>query len=336
MSPPNSMPTTTGLNVRVQERRVVADGVVAIELRAVDGYELTPFAAGSHIDVELPVRDAHGHFIVRQYSLCNDPAEHDRYVIGVGRDANTRGGSAYLHDSLKVGDVVHISTPRNHFQLYEPAPSSVLVAGGIGVTPMLAMARRLSALGQRWTLYYCARTPERAAFLDELKALPGQVIPVFDGVPGGAPIDLSRVMADAPTDAHLYCCGPTTLMEAFEREAATRDPSTVHVEWFKPRPVVANATAGAKADGEFVVKLANSGVTLTIPPQKSILDVLIEAGIAVQHSCCDGVCGTCETRVLEGIPDHRDSVLLGEEANATDRIMVCVSRCAGASLTLDL
>ncbi|MDM0050540.1 PDR/VanB family oxidoreductase [Variovorax sp. J22R115] len=322
--------------MRVQERRVVADGVVAIELRAVDGYELTPFAAGSHIDVELPVRDAHGHFIVRQYSLCNDPAEHDRYVIGVGRDANTRGGSAYLHDNLQVGDVVHISTPRNHFQLYEPAPSSVLVAGGIGVTPMLAMARRLSALGQRWTLYYCARTPERAAFLDELKALPGHVIPVFDGVPGGTPIDLSKVMADAPTDAHLYCCGPTTLMEAFERAAATRDPSTVHVEWFKPRPVVASATAGVKGDGNFVVKLANSGVTLTIPPQKSILDVLIEAGIAVQHSCCDGVCGTCETRVLEGIPDHRDSVLLGEEANATDRIMVCVSRCAGASLTLDL
>lgn len=336
MVPPNSMPTTTGLNVRVHERRTVADGVVAIELRAVDGYELSPFSAGSHIDVELPVRDAQGHFIVRQYSLCNDPSEHDRYVIGVSRDANTRGGSAYLHDELKVGDIIHISTPRNHFQLYEAAQSSVLVAGGIGITPMLAMARRLSALGRPWTLHYCARTPQRAAFLDELKALPGRVIPVFDGVPGGVPIDFARVVADAPADAHLYCCGPTTLMEAFERAAATREPGTVHVEWFKPRPVAASSPASSATQGEFMVKLANSGVTLTVPPQKSILDVLIEAGIAVQHSCCDGVCGTCETRVLEGVPDHRDSVLFGEDANATDRMMVCVSRCSGTSLTLDL
>jgi len=335
MAPTISMPTT-GLNVRVHTRRVVAEGVVAIELHAVDGYELSPFAAGSHIDVELPVRDAHGHFIVRQYSICNDPAERYRYVIGVGRDVNTRGGSAYVHDELKVGDIIHISTPRNHFQLFEPAASSVLVAGGIGVTPLLAMARRLSALGQSWTLYYCARTPERAAFLDELKALPGRVIPVFDGVPGGTPIDFARVMADAPADAHLYCCGPTTLMEAFERAAATRESSSVHVEWFKPRPAPTDPTTSADAQGEFMVKLANSGVTLTVPPKKSILDVLIEAGIAVQYSCCDGVCGTCETRVLDGVPAHRDSVLLGDDANATDRIMVCVSRCYGDSLTLDL
>jgi len=335
MAPPLSPPSTTGLNVRVHDRRAVADGVIAIELRATDGYELSRFTAGSHIDVELTVRDGHGHFIVRQYSLCNDPAEHHRYVIAVGRDANTRGGSAYLHDQLKVGDIVHISTPRNHFQLYEPAPHSVLVAGGIGITPLLAMARRLSALGRTWTLYLCARTPERAAFLDELKSLPGTVIPVFDGVPGGAPIDLERVISDAPADAHLYCCGPTTLMEAFEQAAARREAHTVHVEWFKPRPASA-ATDVAAASGSFELKLAHSGVTLAVPPEKSILDVLIEAGVAVQYSCCDGVCGTCETRVLEGIPDHRDSVLLGEDANATDRIMVCVSRCAGNSLTLDL
>jgi vanillate O-demethylase ferredoxin subunit len=335
MAPPLTPPSTTGLNVRVHDRRVVADGIVAIELRATDGYELSRFTAGSHIDVELTVRDAHGHFIVRQYSLCNDPAERHRYVIAVGRDANTRGGSAYLHDQLKVGDIVHISTPRNHFQLYEPAPHSVLVAGGIGITPLLAMARRLSALGRTWTLYLCARTPERAAFLDELEALPGTVIPVFDGVPGGAAIDLERVISDAPADAHLYCCGPTTLMEAFERAAARREAHTVHVEWFKPRPA-STATDAAAASGSFELKLAHSGVTLAVPPDKSILDVLIEAGVAVQYSCCDGVCGTCETRVLEGIPDHRDSVLLGEDADATDRIMVCVSRCAGNSLTLDL
>jgi ferredoxin-NADP reductase len=335
MTPPRTPPSTTGLNVRVHERRVVADGVIAIELRASQGYELSHFTAGSHIDVELTARDAHGHFIVRQYSLCNDPAEHHRYVIAVGRDADTRGGSAYLHDELKVGDIVRISTPRNHFQLYEPAPHSVLVAGGIGITPLLAMARRLSALGRTWTLYLCARTPERAAFLDELEALPGTVIPVFDGVPGGAPIDLKRVIGDAPANAHLYCCGPTTLMEAFEQAAAQREAHTVHVEWFKPRPA-STASDVATANGAFELNLAHSGVTLAVPPEKSILDVLIEAGVSVQYSCCDGVCGTCETRVLEGIPDHRDSVLLGDDANATDRIMVCVSRCAGKSLTLAL
>jgi vanillate O-demethylase ferredoxin subunit len=135
MAPPVTPPSTTGLNVRVHDRRVVAEGVVAIELRATDGYELSRFTAGSHIDVELAVRDAQGHFIVRQYSLCNDPAEHHRYVIAVGRDANTRGGSAYLHDRLKVGDIVHISTPRNHFQLYEPGGAFGSVAGGIGITP---------------------------------------------------------------------------------------------------------------------------------------------------------------------------------------------------------
>lgn len=336
MTPYLSMPSTTGLNVRVHERRTVADGVIAIDFRAIDGYELSRFTAGSHIDVELPVRDAHGHYIVRQYSLCNDPNDHHRYVIGVGRDVNSRGGSSYLHDQLKVGDVVHISTPRNHFQLYEPASSSVLVAGGIGITPLMAMARRLSALGRPWTLYFCARTPERAAFLDELKVLPGLVIPVFDGVPGGGPINLSKIVADVPPDTHLYCCGPTSLMEAFERAASKRDPHTVHVEWFRPRPSSSGGLVPTAADGAFDLKLARSGVTLTVPPQKSILDVLIEAGIAVQYSCCDGVCGTCETRVLEGIPDHRDSVLLGDDARATDRIMVCVSRCAGASLTLDL
>jgi vanillate O-demethylase ferredoxin subunit len=334
MVPPLAAPSTTGLNVRVTRIARVAQDVVALELRATDGYALSPFAAGAHIDIELPVRDPDGRFLVRQYSLCNDPAEPDPYVVAVGRDANSRGGSAWIHDALKEGETLRISTPRNHFQLVEGAAQSVLVAGGIGITPLLAMARRLSALGRSWTLYYCARTPERAAFLQDLAALPGTVVPVYDGVPGGKPIDLPAVLRGVPNDAHLYCCGPTTLMEAFERAAAHRPPHHIHVEWFKPRPVPKDAKADA--DGPFEVKLARSGMRLAVPGGKSILDVLIEAGVAVQHSCCDGVCGTCETRVLEGEPDHRDSVLFGEDANSTDRMMVCVSRARGASLTLDL
>jgi vanillate O-demethylase ferredoxin subunit len=181
-------------------------------LRAQDGFELPHFTPGSHIDVELPVRDDNGHFMVRQYSLSNDSTESHRYVIGVGRDANSRGGSMYLHDQLQVGASLRISTPRNHFPLQESAHHSVMVAGGIGITPLLAMARRLSALGKTWTLYYCARTPAHAAFLNELQGLPGTVIPVFDGVPDGKPIDLQAVVRDAPVEAHLYCCGPASLM----------------------------------------------------------------------------------------------------------------------------
>ena len=334
MVPPHAMPSTTGLTVRVTRITPVAQDVVALELRAAEGYAHSPFAAGAHIDIELPARDADGHFMVRQYSLCNDPAEHERYVVAVGRDANSRGGSAWIHHKLREGDTLRISTPRNHFQLVEAASQSVLVAGGIGITPLLAMARRLSALGGPWTLYYCARTPERAAFLQDLAALPGTVIPVYDGVPGGKPIDLPAALHGVPDCAHLYCCGPTSLMEAFERATAQRPPNQVHVEWFKPRPAASGAQPDA--DGPFEIRLARSGMHLPVPAGKSILDVLMAAGVAVQHSCCDGVCGTCETRVLQGVPDHRDSVLFGDDAKCTDRMMVCVSRARGPSLTLDL
>jgi ferredoxin-NADP reductase len=318
--------------VRITDILRKAEGVVALELHAADGRALDAFTAGSHIDVELPVRDASGRPLQRQYSLCNDPSEQERYVIGVGRDAASRGGSLWLHEQARVGDMLQISAPRNHFELDEDAEDSILVAGGIGITPLLAMARRLSALGKRWTLYYCARTPERAAFLDELEALPGKVVRVFDGVPGGAPIELPRVVADAPRHAHLYCCGPVSMLEAFQQAAAQRDPGHVHVEWFKPR----QATPAAGGEGAFQITLARTGLKLDVPAGKSILDILLEAGVPIQHSCCDGVCGTCETRVLGGVPEHRDSVLFGDEAGTTGRMMVCVSRSASPELVLDL
>ncbi|CAN7334400.1 PDR/VanB family oxidoreductase [Variovorax sp. LjRoot178] len=325
---------STELNVKVTARTGEALGVISLELRAADGSPLPPFGAGAHIDVHLPVRDAQGRFLVRQYSLCNDPAEQDRYVIGVGRDPNSRGGSLWLQDQLQVGDLLHISAPRNNFPLDESAAHSVLVAGGIGITPLLAMSRRLRTLGRPWTLYYCARTPERAAFLEELRAMPARVVPVFDGLPGGEPLDLGSVIADAPADAHLYCCGPASLMEAFELAAARRPRQQVHVEWFKPRAAAAHAQA--QSERPFDITLARGRMMLHVPVGKSILDVLIEAGVAIPHSCCDGVCGTCETRVIEGVPEHRDAVLLGEAANISDRMMVCVSRSAGPHLTLDL
>lgn len=321
------------LDMRVQRIRTLADGIVEIDLRSTAGAALPAYTAGSHIDVEIPVPDAHGHNLVRQYSLAGDPADGSRYLIGVGLDAQSRGGSRYLHETLAEGDILRIGVPRNHFPLEERAEHSVLVAGGIGVTPLVAMARRLSALGRPWVVYLCARTPERAAYLDELKALPGgRVITVFDGVPGGQPIDLPSLFETASADTHFYCCGPTSLMEAFEAQAKSIPTERVHVEWFKPRPPVQHEGA----DKAFTLKLARRGLELTVPPEKTMLDTLLEAGVDVPHSCCDGVCGTCETRVLAGIPDHRDSVLFGADAQANDRIMVCISRAKSASITLDL
>jgi tetrachlorobenzoquinone reductase len=322
----------TMIEVTVHARCVEAQGVVSLELRPRPGQPALPaFSAGGHIDVEVP--QTGGTSLLRQYSLCNDPAESQRYVIGVGRDPSSRGGSAALCDRIVAGDTLRISAPRNHFALVEQAEDSILVAGGIGITPLLAMARRLSQLGRRWTLYLCARTPQRAAFLAEVQRLPGVVVPVFDGLPGEVPLDLGGVVAIAPPQAHLYCCGPEPMMRAFEQACAGRDPSTVHVEWFRP-PTPPAGQAGQ--DKAFTVHLQRSGRSLVVPVGQSMLDVLLAAGIDVPHSCCDGVCGTCETRVLAGRPDHRDAVLLGDDAQAQDRLMVCVSRCLDADMTLDL
>ena len=320
------------LSVRVHRIRTLAEGIREIELRADAGDSLPAFTAGAHIDVQVPAPG--GAVLVRQYSLAGDPADRSRYLIGVGLDASSRGGSAYLHHTLREGDALRIGAPRNHFPLKEEAGLSRLVAGGIGVTPLVAMARRLSALGRPWELFLCARTPERAAYLPELRALPGgRVVPVFDGVPGGRSIDFAAVFGDAPDDSHFYCCGPGSLMEAFEAAAQGVCADRVHVEWFKPRAPVPPVEG---VDRSFTVKLARQGIELTVPAGKSMLDAILEAGGHVPHSCCDGVCGTCETTVLDGIPDHRDSVLFGADAEANDRIIVCVSRARSATLTLDL
>lgn len=323
----------SGLNeVIVHARAPVCEGVVALELRSPSG-ELPRFEAGAHIDVEVP---APGGPLLRQYSLCNDPAETHRYVIGVGRDAASRGGSAWLCESAKAGDRLRISAPRNHFPLVEDAAHTVLLAGGIGITPLLAMARRLSTVGRPWTLYLCARSPQRAAFLGEAQRLAGQAVPVFDGMPGVASLDLQAVAASAAPGTHLYCCGPAPMLHAFEAACTGRDPATVHVEWFKAREVAQAGAASAAPERAFQVHLQRSGRRLEVPAGQSVLDVLLAAGVEVPHSCCDGVCGTCETRVLSGRPDHRDAVLLGADAQARDRMMVCVSRCHDEVLTLDL
>lgn len=323
--------SASALRVVVHAKQLQAEGVVSLDLRPVDGAPLPLFEAGAHIDVYLPIGTEP---LMRQYSLCNDPSERHRYVVAVGLDANSRGGSRWVHAGLSEGQALQVSAPRNQFALAEEAPRSVLIAGGIGITPILAMARRLAALSKPWTLYYCVRTPGRAAFVRELMQLGGEVIPVFDGMPGIAPLDVAQLVAQTSSDTHLYCCGPAGLMRAFMDAVSGRDPKTVHVEWFAA-PAKPEGTATG-CDGAFDIHLARTRRTLRVPADKSILDVLLDAGLDVPHSCRDGVCASCETTVLAGECDHRDLVLMGAEAAANDRMMICVSRCKGESLTLDL
>ena len=329
------------LDVVVHAVRAEALDVLSVDLRAVGGAVLPSFTAGSHIDVEVPVPGSVS-VLLRQYSLSNDSSETHRYVIGVGRDPLSRGGSVALHDRLRAGDVLRIGTPRNNFPLVEDAEHTVLIAGGIGITPMLAMAHRLNAIDADWTLYYCVRTPARAAFVEELIALTpargqGKLVTVFDGLLGVARLDLAQVVEQSPTGTHFYCCGPVPMLKAFEHATQACDDSRVHLEWFAaPTESPVPMSQATRVDNSFVVKLNRSNRQYTILPEESILSVLLDNGVDIDYSCREGLCGTCETRVLAGTPLHLDPLLAGKKDPPLNKIMVCVSRCAGSELTLDL
>jgi ferredoxin-NADP reductase len=330
--------TMQRMDVRVHALRAEGCEAISLDLRALNGEALPAFQAGSHIDVEIPAAQG---TLLRQYSLSNDAGESHRYVIGVARDAASRGGSAALHDRVRVGDVLRIGAPRNQFALHEQAPHSVLIAGGIGITPLLAMARRLNALRQGWTLYQCVRAPSRAAFVEELWALQaasegrGRVVSVFDGAPGASMLDLAETVRAAPAASHFYCCGPAPMLQAFMTATAALPREQVHVEWFSAAPAPAAIADAAPAEG-FTVRLQRQGITVQVPPDKSILDSLLAAGASVDYACCEGLCGSCEARVLEGTPDHQDTIFAYQSPAPLDRIMICVSRCKGPELVLDL
>jgi ferredoxin-NADP reductase len=330
--------TVQRLSVRVHALRAEGCEALSLDLRPLDGGALPAFQAGSHIDVEIPAPSG---ALLRQYSLSNDASETHRYVIGVARDAASRGGSAALHERVRVGDVLRIGVPRNQFALHEAAAHSVLIAGGIGITPLLAMARRLNALRQGWTLYQCVRAPSRAAFVEDLWALQaasgglGRVVSVFDGAPGACKLDLDETVRSAPAASHFYCCGPAPMLQAFMAATAELPREQVHVEWFSagPSPSVTAEAAPAEA---FTVRLQRQGITVQVPPDKSILDSLLAVGASVDYACCEGLCGSCEARVLEGTPEHLDTIFAYQSPAPTDRIMICVSRCKGSELVLDL
>ncbi len=310
------------ISVRVQAMRFEAQGVVSVELRLPEGGELPAFEAGAHIDLHL------GNGLVRSYSLSNSPGERHRYVVGVLNDRASRGGSRYVHEQLRVGASLTISAPRNNFPLEEAASLSVLIAGGIGITPISCMYHHLRAQGREAVLHYCARSRKEAAFTAELLGEPG-VSSHFDDE-AGAPPDLRAFLAAHPKDAHFYCCGPTPMLNAFENLCEELGLPNVHIERFAAEKVEAVQT------GSYVAELARSKSSVTVPAGKSLLDALLDAGIAVDHSCREGVCGACETKVLEGELEHRDGVLSKAERASGKTMMVCVSGCKGQRLVLDL
>ena len=322
------MTASPTLSVRVRATTWEAEGILGFELvpLAADA-SLPAVSAGAHVDLHLP------NGLVRSYSLLNDPGETHRYCIGVNRDAHSRGGSQYLHEALRTGAVLTISAPRNNFALDESSPFNVFIAGGIGITPMLGMIARSQALGTPWRLHYAARTRAHAAFLGLLQARgaqPGGELRLnFDQEPGGRLLDLQAVVAELPEGAHVYCCGPLPMLEAYEQATAGLPPARVHREYFA-------AKEAAATDGGFSVVLARSGKTVPVRAGQTILDCLIEAGVEPTWSCREGICGTCEQRVIDGTPDHRDLVLSEAERAANDRIMVCCSGSRSSRLVLDL
>lgn len=315
------------LSLRVIRMEWEAEGVISVALARPDGGELPAFAPGAHIDLILP------NGVTRSYSLSGDPADRLRYVVGVGLDAKSRGGSSYIHNQLRVGQILQVSEPRNHFPLVEDAPMVVLIAGGIGITPLYCMARRLAALGRPYEMHYATRNAARMAFLPQMRALGGPVHVHYDEEQGGSPLDVAAIFSRYPAGTHYYCCGPVPMLAAFEAAGAAAGipDANIHVEYFTAKPQ--NAVAPSAG---FTVVLARSGKEIMVPSDKSILEMLSINGVKVESSCQDGICGTCEVKVLEGIPDHRDSVLTKAEQAANKSMMVCVSRCKGERLVLDI
>jgi len=301
----------------------------------VGGEVLPPAPPGSHIDVAIEAaRDSANAPMLRQYSLCQGPEEANVYRIGVKREVNSRGGSRWLHEAVHEGDVLEIGEPRNNFPPAGDAGLHVLVAGGIGITPMLSMALHLHGQGKAFRLEYFVRSMEHAAFASALRDAPfGDSVRSHVGV---APDDLARVARQsfgtrAAADAHLYMCGPAPFMAAIENVAAANWPAiAVHKEHFGA------ATGQQAANGEFTVRLARSGKQLLVPVGVPIIEVLEASGVPMESSCRQGACGTCMVHVLEGTPDHRDSFLLPEEQREGRCIVTCVSRSLSPTLVLDL
>ena len=307
------------LDLVVADKEEIADGVVRLTLRAPDGRPLPAWEPGAHVDLVLPGG-------VRQYSLCGRPEDTSAYQVAVLREPGGRGGSAYVHDELVAGQRVSVDGPRNHFPLVD-AKRYLFVAGGIGITPILPMLDRVAGTGREWQLVYGGRTRSSMAFTADLRRYEDRVTLRPQDEHGL--LDLAALLAEPRPDTAVYCCGPEPLLAAVERHCAGWPEDALRVERFTPLPDEGARTA-------FEVELAGSGRVLRVPADRSILEVVEESGVPVLSSCREGTCGTCETGVLGGTPDHRDSVLTAAERRAGDVLMICVSRSCSARLVLDL
>ncbi|GHE80607.1 ferredoxin [Amycolatopsis deserti] len=305
----------------VAARRPVSAGVVELRLRPGDSAPLDPWTPGAHVDLILPGDR------VRQYSLCGSPGNSDEWRIAVLREPAGRGGSSWIHDHLREGERVRVRGPRNHFPLL-PLPRYVFLAGGIGITPILPMIAAAQAAGADWHLHYGGRSRSTMAFLGSL-ADHGDRVTLWPQDEVGL-MDLESALPASTADTPVYCCGPAGLIEAVEARCAQQDGRALHVERF----TAAGAVPGQ--DGSFDVECRASGVTVTVPAGTSVLDALRAAGLRLLSSCGEGVCGTCETAVLDGEVDHKDSILTEEEQAAHDTMMICVSRARGERIVLDL
>ena len=303
--------------------RLAARDTNLYTFEAPGGGRLPGSTPGAHISLVLP------NGIERQYSLTNYGPELNEYTVGVKLDPSSRGGSLFMHNTLRVGTTIAIDPPRNNFPLVENAEHVVFFAGGIGITPIYCMIRRMIELGRSWELYYSSRSRQDAAFVGELEGLP-QVHLHFDQEKGGV-LPIPSIVPGLKKGAHLYCCGPTPMLAAFETAAAAAGypPAQVHVEYFTPKYVAAD-------EGGFVVELQRSKKEVTVPKGKTILQVVREAGVDVPYSCEEGICGACETRVISGTPDHRDSILTDSERKAGTTMMICCSGSKSPKLVLDL
>lgn len=312
------------LRVCVARKEHVADGIVSLRLDPVRG-QLPTFQPGAHIDLHLP------NGLIRQYSITNGPGETDHYTIGVKREQDGRGGSAAIHDNLQEGDVLAISAPRNNFPLRRNVNHVIFVAGGIGVTPLISMARALKAQGLKFEFHYFVQSDAHAAFRNELDGFAGELTLHTGLGPDATGAELTRILAEPGFARHLYVCGPGPMLEATRRIAAESGwpDETVHFEYFANNAEVDDSTA-------FEIDLARSALTLTVPSGKSILEVLRENGIDMTSSCEQGACGTCRCGVIEGDVLHQDVDLSDAEKAEGNSIMTCVSRAASGRLILDI
>ncbi len=311
------------MTLQVARFRAEALGVVSIELIDPHGGELPGWEPGAHVELRLP------NGLSRLYSLCGDSSDRYSYRLGIGLAASSSGGSAWLHAHLREGDLLKVMPPRNLFPLDTEAERYCFIAGGIGITPLLAMLQWCQRHGKPWRLLYCVRSRLRAAFAGELAALP-QVQLFCDDEAGGR-LDVAAFMASLQPGEQLWCCGPQGLMQAVERHGSHLPAEYLHFESFDAAPGLADV-----AEHPFEVVLRRSNQRLQVPVGRSILDVLLEAGVKINYACRSGVCGACMTKVLGGAIEHRDMLLSDEQRKAGDRMLVCVSRAVSGELELDL